>query len=138
MIELDNGGALDLTVGEYLTRDGDSVDKVGIEPDVPARDRPATKPDEGLQGALGRSAPRLTARTSAVTPRRPTGGKQQVVVVSKRGRFLVGEPVFEREGRVALGGGAKVGARADGAGRVRRRARPGWSRSSATPSAPPT
>ena len=29
-------------------------------------------------------------------------------MVSKRGRFLVGEPVFEREGRVALGGGLKV------------------------------
>ena len=52
VIELDNGGALDLTVGEYLTRDGNSVDKVGIKPDVPARDRPATKPDEGLQEAL--------------------------------------------------------------------------------------
>ena len=52
VIELENGGALDLTVGEYLTRDGDSINKVGIHPDVPARDRPATKPDEGLQGAL--------------------------------------------------------------------------------------
>ena len=30
------------------------------------------------------------------------------MLVSKRGRFLVGEPVFEREGRVALGGGRKV------------------------------
>ena len=29
-------------------------------------------------------------------------------MVSKRGRFLVGEPVFEREGRVALGGGLRV------------------------------
>lgn len=52
VIELENGGALDLTVGEYLTRDGDSINKVGIPPDVPARDRPATKPDEGLQRAL--------------------------------------------------------------------------------------
>ena len=52
VIELENGGALDLTVGEYLTRDGDSINKVGIPPDVTARDRPATKPDEGLQRAL--------------------------------------------------------------------------------------
>ena len=52
MIELENGGALDLTVGEYLTRDGESINKIGIAPDVPAPDRPATKPDEGLQRAL--------------------------------------------------------------------------------------
>lgn len=52
LIELDNGGALDLTVGEYLTRDGDSINGIGIKPEVPARDRPATRPDEGLQGAL--------------------------------------------------------------------------------------
>jgi ribonuclease R len=43
-----------------------------------------------------------------VSPRGRSGAKRQVVVVSKRGRFLVGEPVFEREGRVALGGGQKV------------------------------
>ena len=52
VIELENGGALDLTVGEYLTRDGDSINKVGIKPEVPARDRPATRPDEGLREAL--------------------------------------------------------------------------------------
>ncbi len=43
-----------------------------------------------------------------MSPRRREGAKQQVMLVSKRGRFLVGEPVFEREGRVALGGGPKV------------------------------
>jgi carboxyl-terminal processing protease len=52
VIELDNGGALDLTVGEYLTRDGVSLAGKGIEPEVPARDRPATRPDEGLRKAL--------------------------------------------------------------------------------------
>jgi carboxyl-terminal processing protease len=52
VIELENGGALDLTVGEYLTRDGDSINGIGIKPEVPARDRPATKPDEGLNQAL--------------------------------------------------------------------------------------
>lgn len=52
VIELENGGALDLTVGEYLTRDGESINGIGIPPDVPAPDRPATKPDEGLQRAL--------------------------------------------------------------------------------------
>ena len=52
LIPLDNGGGLDLTVGEYLTRDGDSINGVGIEPDVPARDRLATERDEGLRRAL--------------------------------------------------------------------------------------
>jgi carboxyl-terminal processing protease len=52
VIELDNGGALDLTVGEYLTRDGVSLAGKGIEPEIPARDIPKTKPDEGLQTAL--------------------------------------------------------------------------------------
>jgi carboxyl-terminal processing protease len=52
VIELENDGALDLTVGEYLTRDGTSINHVGIKPQVPARDRPATKVDEGLQKAL--------------------------------------------------------------------------------------
>jgi carboxyl-terminal processing protease len=52
VIELDNGGALDLTVGEYLTRDGTSLANKGIDPELPAVDVPETKPDEGLQQAL--------------------------------------------------------------------------------------
>lgn len=52
VIELDNGGALDLTVGEYLTRDGVSLAGDGIEPELPAVDVPTTEPDEGLQQAL--------------------------------------------------------------------------------------
>lgn len=43
-----------------------------------------------------------------MSPRRREGAKQQVVVVSKRGRFMVGEPVFERDGQVAIGGGGRV------------------------------
>lgn len=52
VIELENGGALDLTVGEYLTRDGVSLAGDGIDPELPAVDVPETKPDEGLQKAL--------------------------------------------------------------------------------------
>lgn len=52
VISLENGGALDITVGEYLTRDGVSLAGDGIEPEVPAVDSLKTKPDEGLQGAL--------------------------------------------------------------------------------------
>jgi carboxyl-terminal processing protease len=59
VIPLDNGGALDLTVGEYLTRDGTSINGIGIAPQVKAKDIPSTKPDEGLQKALQTLAPSL-------------------------------------------------------------------------------
>jgi carboxyl-terminal processing protease len=59
VIPLNNGGALDLTVGEYLTRDGTSINGIGIAPQVKAKDIPSTKPDEGLQQALQTLAPQL-------------------------------------------------------------------------------
>ncbi len=59
VIPLNNGAALDLTVGEYLTRDGTSINHVGIPPQVKAKDIPSTKPDEGLQKALQTLAPQL-------------------------------------------------------------------------------
>jgi carboxyl-terminal processing protease len=55
---LSNGGALDITVGEYFLPSGRNiggggVDKGdGIAPDVKAQDDPETKPDEALQAAL--------------------------------------------------------------------------------------
>jgi carboxyl-terminal processing protease len=52
VIELGNGGALDLTIGEYLTADGTSLAGRGIRPDVRALDDPQTPPDEGLSRAL--------------------------------------------------------------------------------------
>jgi len=52
VIPLNNGGALDLTVGQYLTRNGTSINGFGIAPQVRARDIPSTKPDEGLNRAL--------------------------------------------------------------------------------------
>jgi carboxyl-terminal processing protease len=61
VIPLDNGGALDLTVGEYLTRDGESIEGKGVPPDVRARDRPGTEADEGLQRALEVLAARIAA-----------------------------------------------------------------------------
>jgi carboxyl-terminal processing protease len=57
VIPLDNGGALDLTVGEYLTRNGASVNGTGIHPDVKARDLPKTQRDEALAKALSALAP---------------------------------------------------------------------------------
>jgi carboxyl-terminal processing protease len=52
VIDLDNGGALDLTVGEYLTSKGRSLAGKGIRPDVQAKDRLDTRRDEGLQRGL--------------------------------------------------------------------------------------
>ena len=59
VIPLNNGGALDLTVGQYLTRNGTSINDVGIPPQVKAKDNPSTKPDEGLNKALQVLAPQL-------------------------------------------------------------------------------
>lgn len=52
IIELPQGGALDLTVGEYLTADGKSLAGAGIRPDEPAADDPDTEPDEALEEGL--------------------------------------------------------------------------------------
>jgi carboxyl-terminal processing protease len=52
VIELDNGGAIDLTVGEYLTSDGRSLAGKGIEPQVRAKDDPRTGADEALRKGL--------------------------------------------------------------------------------------
>jgi carboxyl-terminal processing protease len=53
-IDLSNGGALKLTIGEYFTPDGVNLAKShGIHPDVRAPNLPQTKRDEGLERALG-------------------------------------------------------------------------------------
>ena len=52
VIGLEAGGALDLTVGQYVTSEGVSLAGKGVEPDVRARDVSRTRPDEGLEGAL--------------------------------------------------------------------------------------
>ena len=52
VIGLEAGGALDLTVGEYLTADGTSLAGDGIAPQVRAKDDPQTGPDEALDRAL--------------------------------------------------------------------------------------
>jgi carboxyl-terminal processing protease len=52
VIGLEAGGALDLTVGEYLTADGTSLAGEGILPEVRAKDDPDSRRDEALQKAL--------------------------------------------------------------------------------------
>ena len=55
---LPNGGALEITVGEYFTPNGRTLGGggirrgAGVRPDVRAADNPRTRPDEGLQAAL--------------------------------------------------------------------------------------
>ena len=54
VMDLPAGGALDLTVGEYLTANGTSILGEGVKPDVRAEDNPNTQDrDEGLNRALG-------------------------------------------------------------------------------------
>ena len=57
-IELSNGGALKITVGEYFTPKGVSLAGKGIQPDVPASDDPQTPLDEAMQRALETAAQR--------------------------------------------------------------------------------
>jgi carboxyl-terminal processing protease len=52
-VGLSNGGALKLTTGEYFTPGGTNLGGNGILPDVEARDRPGTTPDEALDRAYG-------------------------------------------------------------------------------------
>jgi len=55
---LSNGGALDITVGEYFLPSGRNIGGGGVEkgagiaPDVQAQDDPDTKPDEALRAAV--------------------------------------------------------------------------------------
>ena len=53
VIDLPDGGALDLTIGEYLTADGSSILGEGVQPDVRVADDPDTEgADEGLDRGL--------------------------------------------------------------------------------------
>jgi carboxyl-terminal processing protease len=52
-VDLSNGGALKLTIGEYFTPNGENLaSSHGIHPDVKAHDVPATKRDEAKDRAL--------------------------------------------------------------------------------------
>ena len=52
VIDLAAGGALDLTIGEYVTSEGESLAGGGIEPEVEPRDDVKTPDDEGLDAGL--------------------------------------------------------------------------------------
>jgi carboxyl-terminal processing protease len=61
-IDLSNGGALKLTIGEYFTPDGVNLAGRGIHPDVKAPNLPQTVRDEGLERALEVLAAQRAAR----------------------------------------------------------------------------
>jgi carboxyl-terminal processing protease len=61
VLRLPAGGALDLTVGQYFTSDGDSLADEGIRPDVRAVDDPKTSVDEGRREGLAVLARKLAA-----------------------------------------------------------------------------
>jgi carboxyl-terminal processing protease len=62
VIELTNGGALDITAGQYFTPNGRNLggrgvrSGTGLKPDVRAKDDPDTRVDEGLRAALDEAA----------------------------------------------------------------------------------
>ncbi len=60
-VDLSNGGALKLTIGEYFTPEGANLAGHGIDPDVKARDLPGSARDEALDRALGVLAAREKA-----------------------------------------------------------------------------
>lgn len=59
VIPISNGGALNLTIGSYFLPDGDNLGEGGIKPRLEAADRPSTKRDEALPGALDALASRI-------------------------------------------------------------------------------
>ena len=52
IIRLAAGGALDLTIGEYVTSEGESLADKGVHPDAPGSDDPETPADEGREAGL--------------------------------------------------------------------------------------
>ena len=65
LLPLDNGGALDITVGQYFLPSGRNIGGSGtkpgegLKPDVPAKDDPKTRRDEALDKALAVLAGKL-------------------------------------------------------------------------------
>jgi carboxyl-terminal processing protease len=59
VIRLEEGGALNLTVGEYVNSEGESLADEGVAPEVRVVDRPRTERDEALERGLASLAREL-------------------------------------------------------------------------------
>jgi carboxyl-terminal processing protease len=59
VVDLSNGGVLDLTVANYYLPSGHTITRRGLQPQVKARDNPRTKRDEALPVALDTAVRRL-------------------------------------------------------------------------------
>jgi carboxyl-terminal processing protease len=62
VFRLSDGGALDLTLGNYFTPKGRNLANKGIEPDIKASDNPRTPRDEALERALEVLAQKTSGR----------------------------------------------------------------------------
>jgi carboxyl-terminal processing protease len=61
---LPNGGAIDLTLGNYYTPKGHNLTGRGVSPDVRAKDNPSTRPDEARARALSVLAGEVARRAT--------------------------------------------------------------------------
>ena len=121
VLELSNGGALDITAGQYFLPSGRNLGGAGVStgsgltPDVRGQRRP--------QDAEGRRGARQGARRAGREDMSPRGGPRQgrrppresgsagadgsgerftVGVLAKRGRLVVAEPFFDTRGRQSI------------------------------------
>ena len=129
--ELPNGGALDLTVGQYFLPSGRNIggrgvaEGRGIAPDVRASDDPdTTRRDEALDAALAQLVRRVAVTRYEQRERereRAAPRTAVVAVLDKRGRFLVGEPFFGRGPQLVVDRGPQSRPRRPRAAAHRRR-----------------
>ena len=85
LIELDDGGALKLTIAHYLTPGGHSIQKVGITPDLVVPDLPPDRwADDVPQGSR-----RLLAYAAPLSLPRPDPQLQAAFSYLKQGMFPV-------------------------------------------------
>ncbi len=117
IIDLAAGGALDLTIGEYVTSEGESLADKGVQPDVTAPGRSRHPRRRGTRGRARRARARCWRADGRATAKAP---ERFVGVVAKRGKFRVVEPIFDPGPQVALASG-DVRHRRDGAGGARGR-----------------
>ncbi len=101
VIHLAAGGALDLTVGEYFTADGDLAGRQRDQARGQGRRRSGDAPGRGPAPCTG-GARREDGRREQVSRRRGGALGRRVATFERRGRFTIAEPLFERGPQVAL------------------------------------